>query len=48
MLDNLTNRGRRSDKHGRYWRVYDLNFMRIFQSANARKFSKKPWYLYNS
>jgi hypothetical protein len=29
ILDSLVNRGRRSDKHGRYWRLYELNHTQL-------------------
>lgn len=39
LLDSLQNRGRRADKHGNHWRVYELNHMGlmvpVFQKMTA-------------
>ncbi len=29
ILDSLVNRGRRTDKHGRYWRLYEVNHTQL-------------------
>ena len=33
ILDSLSNRGRKADKHGTYWRVFELNHCALIPTS---------------
>ena len=41
ILNALTNRGRKSDKHGRPWRVYELNHVELCEGENAYAYLRR-------
>lgn len=46
LLDALQNRGRRSDKHGNHWRVYELNHAAVFNESvmsSVRNIQNNRW-----
>lgn len=42
LLGNMTNRGRRKDKHDRYWRVFEIDYMAAYPVVNGLPVGRRP------